>query len=308
MGTPWAAAGFDSFTREQWASLAHPTGGTPPSGATSTAAAGEPVAPDEVGSIYLPLCRLAGTLVEARRQRADRTGPFRAHDHRDGPFMIGVAGGVAVGKSTVARVVRALLTRPGRAVELVSTDAFLYPNRVLEARGLAGRKGFPETYDRVALLDTLSALRSGASPVTVPVYSHQAYDVLDGRHQLIESPDIVVVEGLTVLQTGGAGDADPRVVSDFLDLAVYIDAAEEDGEVWHSERLFGLRSEAGDGPFAAWLSSLSEEEVRQVARSSWSEINLVNLRRHVAPTARRAHVVLRKDGAHRVHEVLVRLP
>jgi type I pantothenate kinase len=223
--------------------------------------------------------------------------------------MIGIAGGVAVGKSTVARVVRSLLAGGGRtAVQLVSTDAFLYPNRVLESRGLAGRKGFPETYDRDALLATLAAVRSGSSPVTVPVYSHRAYDILDGEHQLIEAPDIVVVEGLTVLQTGTADDTDPRVVSDYLDLAVYIDAEEEDAAAWHTERLLGLRTETGGGPFVEWLSSLSDDEAHEVARLSWSEINLVNLRRHVAPTARRAHVVLRKDRAHRVHEVLVRLP
>jgi type I pantothenate kinase len=146
--------------------------------------------------------------------------------------------------------------------------------------------------------------------VTVPVYSHQAYDILEGHHRSIDAPDIVVVEGLTVLQTGGDGDrdGDPRVVSDFLDLALYIDADEDDAAAWHLDRLLDLRSAGGDGPFAEWLASLTEEEAHQVARLSWSEINLVNLRRHVAPTARRAHVVLRKDRSHRVHEVLVRLP
>jgi len=308
--TPWPAAGFDRFTREQWAQRADAAGGDPFASATSAAAAaGEPVTPDEVASVYAPLCRLVETMEELRQAQAGRTGPFRLGGHRPRPLMIGIAGGVAVGKSTAARVVQSLLSRQGgRTVELISTDAFLFPNRVLEAQGLAGRKGFPETYDRGALLAALAAIRSGHHPVTVPVYSHRAYDILDGEVRSIDGPDIVVVEGLTVLQTGTADDPDPRVVSDFIDLAVYIDAEEEDAAAWHTERLLALRAAGGEGPFARWLSSLSDEEAAQLARASWSEINLVNLRRYVAPTARRAHVVLRKDRAHRVEEVLVRLP
>lgn len=305
-------AGFESFTRSQWAARA----GTDPGSVTAAAdieavASGEPVTAEEVREVYLPLCRLVEVVAEAARDRAVRTAPFRLAVRRPGPLVVGIAGGVAVGKSTVARVLRALLADGGRvSVDLVSTDAFLLPNRELDARGLAGRKGFPETYDRGALITTLAGLRSGASPVTVPVYSHQAYDILEGHHRWIDAPDIVVVEGLTVLQTGGDGDrdGDPRVVSDFLDLALYIDADEDDAAAWHLDRLLDLRSAGGDGPFAEWLTSLTEEEAHQVARLSWSEINLVNLRRHVAPTARRAHVVLRKDRSHRVHEVLVRLP
>jgi type I pantothenate kinase len=303
------AAGFESFTREQWAARADTGGGSWPTGTAESVALGEPLAPEEVGSVYVPLCRLVTAVGEARREQVERTGPFRSTGRAPGPLMIGIAGGVAVGKSTVARVVQALLGRDGQVrVDLVSTDAFLLPNRVLEARGLVARKGFPETYDRGALIASLAAIRSGETPVAVPVYSHHAYDIVEGEHQSIEAPDIVVVEGLTVLQTDVAGTADPRVVTDFLDLAVYLDADEEDAAAWHSDRLMGLWASGGDGPFLGWLSSLSEEQARQVARASWSEINLVNLRQHVAPTARRAHVVLRKDRRHRVHEVLVRLP
>jgi type I pantothenate kinase len=255
---------------------------------------------------------LLDQLVVSGRTAARAFDEFVSGEARASPFIIGIAGGVAVGKSTAARMIRALLSRaPGcPAVELLGTDAFLFPNRVLEERGLTERKGFPETYDRPALLETLSSIRSGAPEVNVPVYSHEAYDVLSDRGRVISRPDVVIVEGLNVLQTGPAGPGGQAEVSDFIDVALYVDAAEEHAAGWHEERLLEMRSTAGTdrGAFLDWFSSLSEQEARNVAHLAWSEINLVNMRQHVAPTRARAHLILGKDGQHRVGQVQVRRP
>jgi type I pantothenate kinase len=308
-----AGGGFESFTRQEWSALARPPRGWPRTpDLAAEAAEGEPVTAEEILEVYIPLCQLLELLMASSRTAARAVDTFLTNDDRRSPFVIGIAGGVAVGKSTTARVLRTLLSRgPGRpTVELLGTDAFLFPNRVLEERGLSARKGFPDTYDRSALLETLAAIRSGAGEVAVPVYSHQAYDVLPDDRQMISRPDIVVVEGLNVLQTGPSDTEAQSVVSDYLDAAIYIDSSDEDAAAWFLERLLGLRTATGDegGPFLQWFSSLSEDEARTVADLTWSEINLVNVRRHVAPTRGRAHLVLRKDAAHRVCEVRVRRP
>jgi type I pantothenate kinase len=188
-----------------------------------------------------------------------------------------------------------------RTVDLLTTDGFLYPNRILEQRGLLDRKGFPETYDDHALTAALDAVRAGQPEVGVPVYSHESYDIVPGQVQWIRRPDLLVVEGLTVLQ--GALGAGPLV-----DLAIYVDADEASVARWHTERLLALRSDVDAEPsdFQRWFTSLSEVEAHQVAASSWSEINLVNLRQHVAPTRGQADVILEKDADHRVHRVLLR--
>jgi len=306
------AAGFAAFSRREWAALARPWPGPSAQELADQVVASEPMAADEIVEIYLPLCQLLDLMFESRRVAARAFDEFVSGRATACPFIIGIAGGVAVGKSTAARIIRALLSRaPGRpAVELLGTDAFLFPNRVLAERGLSDRKGFPETYDRPALLETLSSIRSGAPEVAVPVYSHEAYDVLPGTGRLIRHPDVVIVEGLNVLQPGPAGSGGEAVVSDFIDVALYVDSAEEHAAGWHEERLLEMRSTAGTdrGAFLEWFSSLSEPEARNVAHLAWSEINLVNMRQHVAPTRARAHLILGKDGHHRVGQVQVRRP
>ncbi len=297
--------GSVTFDRAAWAALVPPS---PPG--QPLRADDELVDPDEVASVYLPLARYLELRRDALRQEVRSLDRFLAGDTRPSPFVVGIAGGVAAGKSTVARILQDVLSHgPGRPqVEVIGTDAFLLPNRVLDERGLMGRKGFPDTYDHAALLETLASIRAGAEAVAVPVYSHQAYDVLTDTHRTVLRPDMVIVEGLTVLQTGPV-DGQSRLVSDFLDVALYIDSAEEDAEVWFTDRLLAMRTtESGGGSFLDWLSSLSEGEVRNLAARTWSEINLVNVRRHVAPTRSRADVVLVKDRSHRVRDVTVRRP
>jgi type I pantothenate kinase len=270
---------------------------------------GEPTDPGEVLEVYLPLARWMADRVRARPVPADGStvagpGPTTA--------VIGITGSVAVGKTTTARILSGLLRRgPAKPrVDLLTTDGFLYRNQVLEQRGLLGRKGFPESYDHRALVAALQAVRAGRPEVSVPVYSHRTYDIVPGAAQRIHAPDLLVVEGLTVLQgaPGGGGPGDLGTES-LVDLAVYVDAAEEDVAHWHTERLFALRSDGAAEPsdFLRWLSSLSEAETQLVAESSWSQINLVNLREHVAPTRSRADVILDKDADHRVRRVLLRL-
>ncbi len=297
---------FRSFTRAQWSrfagqgeALRRPT---PPATADGDGV-GDAVDPEEVADVYLPLARWIEDRV-ASGERPSRRGART-------PAVIGITGSVAAGKSTIARVLTQLLGRgAGRpAVELLTTDGFLYPNRVLEQRGLLDRKGFPETYDHHALVAVLEAVRSGRPEVGVPVYSHQTYDVVPGAVQRIRAPDLLVVEGLTVLQgaSGGGGQGAPGPEG-LIDLALYVDAAEEDLARWLTDRLLALRtSGAGaSSDFLRWLSSLSETEARQLAASAWSEVNLVNLREHVAPTRSRADLVLEKGADHRVRRVLVR--
>lgn len=309
-------ATFESFSRSEWSSLARPTSGRCDVDLAGTTGAGVPMDPDEILEVYRPLCLLIELLMASARTTASAVDGFLDRPSSS-PFVVGIAGGVAVGKSTTAQVIRSLLGRgPGRpSVELLGTDAYLFPNHVLEARGLMARKGFPETFDHAALVDTLASIRTGAPEVVVPVYSHEAYDVLAGAHRSIVRPDVVIVEGVNVLQTGPA-DAEGRpAVADFVDVVVYIDASEHDAGRWFGERLLGLRSASTapdpavvDSAFHRWLCSLSEEEARRVADDTWSEVNLVNLRRHVAPSRERAHVVLRKDARHRVDRVRVRRP
>jgi type I pantothenate kinase len=272
----------------------------------------ERVSSEEVVDIYLPLSRLLNLYVEASQGLHGETENFlRKGDHKM-PFIIGLAGSVAAGKSTTARVLQALLARwqSHPRVELVPTDGFLFPNVVLEERELMTRKGFPESYDLTRLLNFLVDVKSGKAQVEAPVYSHLIYDVMPDQTLLIEQPDIVIVEGLNVLQPAKLpkdGEAIP-FVSDFFDFSIYIDAAEALVEDWYVERFLRLRQTAFRDPASYFhrYATLSEEEARETALSIWRSINLLNLKENILPTRQRADLILRKGANHAVESVALR--
>jgi type I pantothenate kinase len=262
---------------------------------------------DEVAEVYLPLSRLLNLYVAKAQELFHVTDAFLGKPSTMVPFVIGIAGSVAVGKSTTARVLQALLSRwPDHPkVDLVTTDGFLYPNRVLEARGLMRRKGFPESYDQRRLLRFVADIKSGREEVSAPVYSHLSYDIVPGEIITVSKPDILILEGLNVLQRGGAERA---FVSDFFDFSIYVDAEEALLHSWYTERFLKLKETAFQRPESYFhhLASLSDEEAREVASQIWREINLLNLRENIAPTRERARLILRKGADHRVQAVHLR--
>jgi type I pantothenate kinase len=266
----------------------------------------------EVEEIYLPLSRLL-TLYVATTQRLFRAQQnFLGTEDSKVPYIIGVAGSVAVGKSTTARVLKALFARwPNTPrVDLVTTDGFLYPNAVLEREGLMERKGFPESYDLPALLRFLNEVKAGRHPVSAPIYSHLVYDVKPNEWVTVDQPDILIVEGLNVLQTGRPpkdGKAIPYV-SDFFDFSIYLDADEDVLLRWYVDRFLALRGTAFSDPQSYFhrYSKLSDEEAVKTASSIWSRINLANLNENILPTRQRADLILTKGGSHLVEEVALR--
>ncbi len=264
----------------------------------------------EVAEVYLPLSRLLNLYVAATQDLHRVTDVFLGGPADKVPFVLGIAGSVAVGKSTTARVLQALLSRwPDHPkVELVTTDGFLLPNRVLQARGLMDRKGFPESYDQRALLQFVADVKSGSDAVDAPVYSHLTYDVTD-RHVTIERPDILIVEGLNVLQTGVARPGTPQVfVSDFFDLSIFVDADERHVRTWYRNRFRTLRETAfrDDRSYFHRYADLSDEEADATADDIWDRINGPNLRTNVLPSRSRADVILRKGEQHVVERVHLR--
>lgn len=262
--------------------------------------------------IYVPLSRLLNLHVAAVQHLYSARRAFLGISHpQKTPYIIGLGGSVAVGKSTFSRVLRACLARwsDHRRVDLVTTDGFLYPNKVLETRGLMQRKGFPDSYNQRALLKFLADIKAGVPMVEAPVYSHLHYDILPGIKQEVNQPDILILEGLNVLQSPHTKFNASRVfVSDFFDFSIYLDAEEITIERWYVERFLRLRETVfqDEASYFHRYASLTEPEAVNTARRIWAEINLANLRENIRPTRERAHLILEKTGDHYVSKVKLR--
>lgn len=308
MGAPYL-----DFDRATWAAL---RAATPLTLAEADLAElqglNERVSLAEVEAVYLPVSRLLNLHVAATQTLHKASDTFLGSLPAPTPYVIGIGGSVAVGKSTFARILRALLARwPDHPrVDLVTTDGFLLPNRVLDQRDLLARKGFPESYDIRALIQFMSEVKAASGAVHAPVYSHQAYDIVPGEFQVVDRPQIVIVEGLNVLQTGdGQAGRQARVfVSDFFDFSIYIDADEWDIERWYVARFLTLRETVFRDPRSYFhrYASFSEPEAVAMAHELWRTINGVNLRENVQPTRERARLVLEKGGDHAVRRVRLR--
>jgi type I pantothenate kinase len=303
-------APYMQFTREEWAAAAlRADPSFNPDEIAGLAATGEPVSPDEIVQVYGPLTEVLALLAAAKRHTHSRLDEVLGTTTAQQPFVIGLAGSVAVGKSTAGRVLQATLGDHFRNVELLPTDGFLYPNAVLEARGLLQRKGFPESYDQRALIAILAAMTAGEREVRVPVYSHLLYDIVPGEANVIRDPEIVIVEGLNVLQVNTRHASREHVVaSDFFDFSIYVDAEEADIARWFTERLLALSATVLQDPTAYFhrFAGMSAEEIVAEAERIWAEINVINLRENIAPTRGRADLILEKDVEHHVQRVLLR--
>ena len=310
--TGGAWAGYRSFNRPEWAALADATPmSLGPEDLDAMRGLNDRLDQREVTEVYLPLSRLLHLRVAATQVLQRTTDTFLGRPHQRTPFVIGIGGSVAVGKSTTARVLQALLARwPGHPnVELVTTDGFLRPNAVLEQRGIMERKGFPESYDVRRLMQFLEEVKGGGRAVRAPVYSHVVYDVIDGEEQVLHDPDIIILEGLNVLQAGTSAGADARFVSDWIDFSIYVDADEADIEAWYVERFFSLRDIAvsDETSFFRHFGELSDAELAAAARTIWASINRPNLRENILPSRQRADLVLEKAAQHDVCGVRLRL-
>jgi len=301
---------YRHFTRSEWAGLRADT----PLTLSSTDLArlqsvNDKISLEEVAEIYLPLSRLLALYVAATQGLFKATQRFLGAEDGKMPYIIAVAGSVAVGKSTTARVLQALLSRWTNTpkVDLITTDGFLFPNSVLEQQGLMNRKGFPESYDGVSLIRFLSDIKAGKRNVCAPVYSHLTYDVVLGDQILIDRPDILIVEGLNVLMPNTAGGEVP-FVSDFFDFSIYLDADHASLEDWYIGRFQKLRETAfrNEKSYFKKYAELSEDEATKTARDIWRRINLPNLKDNIAPTKARASFVLTKGSDHQIQKVSLR--
>ena len=300
---------FIEIDRSDWAALA-PTTKQPlsPTEIVELRGLGDRLDLREVSDVYLPLSKLISLYAVGARTLDRDTSGFLGRPVRGTTFVIGVAGSVAVGKSTIARLLRELLSRweDTPRVELITTDGFLLPNAELERRGIMSRKGFPESYDRRALLRFVTMVKSGAAEVRAPFYSHLSYDIVKDAEIVVRRPDILIVEGLNVLQPPEAGHG--LAVSDLFDFTVYVDARTTDIAKWYEDRFLALYEGAFTSPQSYFhrFSSLSLDEAKALAHDFWSQINEPNLIQNVLPTRSRADLVLRKGADHAVSSVLLR--
>lgn len=301
---------YVEIARSDWAELSKTT--TPPLSqeeVDSLKGLGDFLDLKEVNEVYLPVSRLLSLYASSVQSLHENTSDFFGSTEQKTPFIIGVAGSVAVGKSTVARLLKLLMKRWAGIpnVELVTTDGFLYPNAELERRGLMSKKGFPESYDRKALLKFVSDIKSGKQNVTAPVYSHLAYDIVPGEYVTVTSPDVLIVEGLTMLQPPALGQE--VALSDYFDFSIYIDAEVGNIEKWYLSRFETLWNTAFTNPnsyFHKLTTELTHEQAMDRARGFWRDINLPNLLQNIEPTRSRATLVMKKGDEHRVEKVLLR--
>jgi type I pantothenate kinase len=267
---------------------------------------------EEVAQIYLPLSRLLNFYISSNLRRQAVLEQFLGTDGQRIPYVIGIAGSVAVGKSTTARLLQALLSRwpEHRSVELITTDGFLHPNKVLNERGLMKKKGFPQSYDMHSLVKFVSEVKSGAKRVTAPVYSHLIYDVVPEGNKVIEQPDILILEGLNVLQSGMDYPHDPHrvFVSDFVDFSIYVDAPGDLLQSWYINRFLKFRQGAFSNPDSYFhnYAQLPETEAINIATQLWNEINGLNLQQNILPTRERASLIMTKSANHAVESVRLR--
>ncbi len=304
---------YRTFSKAEWAALRADTPMTLTQGDVERLSGlTEQMSLDQVRDVYLPLSRLLNLYVGAAQKLHEATSTFLGKKDGKMPFIVGLAGSVAVGKSTTGRVLEALLARwPNHPrVNLIGTDGFLHSNETLEARGLMNRKGFPESYDQARLLDFLADVKAGRRNVVAPVYSHFHYDVLPGETNIIDRPDILIVDGLNVLQPARLpkdGEAIP-FVSDYFDFSIYLDADAALAGRWYVERFMRLRQTAFRDPAAYFhrYSKLSDERARETAQGIWRDINLKNLEENILPTRQRADLILHKTNGHEVDRVALR--
>ena len=301
---------YRRFSRSEWAALRADTPLTLTiEDLAKLQSINDPISVEEVIAIYLPLSRLLALYVAATQGLFKATQRFLGAEDGKVPYIIGIAGSVAVGKSTTARVLKALLSRwPNTPkVDLVTTDGFLLPNAVLQQEGIMEKKGFPESYDGAALVRFLAQIKAGKQRVTAPVYSHLTYDVVPGEEIVVDRPDILIVEGLNVLLPNKLGRRTP-FVSDFFDFSVYLHAEDDDLERWYIERFMRLRETAFRDPrsFFKKYADLSDDAARETAHAIWTRTNLRNLHENIEPTRARANLVLTKGPAHRIETVALR--
>ena len=304
-----ALSPFVEISRSEWAELAKTTD-TPLTEAEieNIRGLGDFLDLAEVAEIYLPLSQLLNLYVTNTQQLHQASGSFLHGTAKRTPFIIGVAGSVAVGKSTVSRLLKELLSRwpTTPRVSLVTTDGFLYPNSVLEEKGLMAKKGFPESYDRLALLKFVADIKSGKEEVKAPVYSHLTYDIVAGAEFVVNSPDVVIVEGLNVLQPPAIGQE--VALSDYFDFQIYVDAPTDEIETWYLDRFKQLRESAFRNPESYFhkYAEMPMEDALDRAKEIWRTINLPNLLENIISTKSRATLVLQKGVKHRVERVLLR--
>ncbi|WP_370640511.1 type I pantothenate kinase [Salipaludibacillus sp. CUR1] len=314
MGTMENLTPFMTFNRDEWAELrqSYPMEVTAEE-IERLKGVNDVLNMQEIADIYLPLTRLINLHAIASQELYRSRYVFLQKQERKVPYIIGIAGSVAVGKSTIARVLHTLLSRFDHhpKVDLVTTDGFLYPNAELERRGIMNKKGFPESYDVHALLTFLTELKSGKSTVEAPVYSHLTYDIVPEEKQVVNQPDIVIIEGINVLQPPKKTSedfGDQVYVSDYFDFSIFVDAEEENILHWYVERFKTLRETAFRNPASYFrkYADLNDQEAYETAKGIWERINRTNLHENILPTRHRADLILRKGAHHLVSEIKMR--